>query len=722
MNRFLQVSCWTLLLASSSFAQDFPKLDIVDQLGPPGFGGSVGGERVTLSGKYQIEKGTRNGRLSITAEIEPGWHVYSVTQPEGGPTRSVLKVAESDDFAVTGPFQPNVAPHVKPPDVFSVNSEEHEDEVIWTAPIQVSEGVDPAGLKPEVKYNGQVCKVSCIEIRGREVEVSFDGFYETVSLSSNYRDDRSSHAALKGELGPAVVRPGDVVTLSVTATPDEGWHIYAYAEEDPNLIAKPTLISISRPAGWTKRKVSASSTPIEHDTGLPEQPIAYFHEEPVTWTVEIQVPDSAEPGEYTVEGGIGYQTCTLQGCDRPTSANFSAKLTVSTTLTKETTEVGFTGSSYEEVAKQLAKPAAASPEKTEETAATFALDDVDVSDSPTGVERPAISMLMMAFVAGFILNFMPCVLPVIGLKLASFVHQAGQDRGKIFKLNLWYTLGVMSVFMILATLATAFGLKWGQQFNNAMFNAILAAVVFAFALSFLGVWEIPLPGFAASGKMNELAQQEGPGGAFFKGILTTILATPCSGPLLVPAVAWALKQPPLITYSSFACVGLGLASPYLVIGAFPRLAAFLPKPGPWMETFKHIMGFVLLGTVVLLLTFVPMSYVVPIVTFLIGLWAMLWWVGRVPVYDPLSKRIRAWAEGAIFAAVIYALAFGWLQGVMQGRFDAAVAFKVAQQGDGKVEVVSRHKNELAWQPYTEELLERTINERKTVFVDFTSPT
>jgi thiol:disulfide interchange protein DsbD len=279
----------------------------------------------------------------------------------------------------------------------------------------------------------------------------------------------------------------------------------------------------------------------------------------------------------------------------------------------------------------------------------------------------------------------------------------------------------MSVFMILATMATVFGLKWGAQFNNAMFNAILASIVFAFALSFLGVWEIPLPGFASSGKMNKLADQEGPGGAFFKGILTTILATPCSGPLLVPAVAWALAQPPVITYSSFACVGLGLASPYLVIGAFPRLAAFLPKPGPWMETFKHIMGFVLLGTVVFLLTFIPMSYVVPVVTFLIGLWAMLWWVGRIPLYEPLNKRIRAWAEGAIFAAVIYAFAFGWLQGVMQGRFNEAVAVEVSRQGDGTVKVVARHENELDWQPYSAELLERTVNDRKTVFVDFTAP-
>ena len=134
---------------------------------------------------------------------------------------------------------------------------------------------------------------------------------------------------------------------------------------------------------------------------MAEEPIAYFHEKPVTWTVEIQVPEGAEPGEYTVEGGIAYQTCTMTFCDRPTSASFSAKLTVTTSLTKETSEVGFTGSTYEEIAEQVAKAAPAEPEREtdpsetkQQPATNFAIDDVDVSDSPTSGQRPAISMLL----------------------------------------------------------------------------------------------------------------------------------------------------------------------------------------------------------------------------------------------------------------------------------------------------------------------------------------
>lgn len=718
--------CLGFLLASASFAQDLPKLNIVDQLNVPGLGGGTDGTHVSFVGNYEIAEGSRDGRLLITADIEPGWHIYSVTQPDGGPTRSEFKVATSKDLEILGPFQPDKPPHIKPPDVFPVDSEEHEGKVTFTAPIRIAEGVEPEGLKLEVSFAGQVCETAgvCIPIQGEPIEVTFGGFYEAMSLTKDFRNDEA-HVTLTGQLGPNVVRAGDTLSLSITAVPEKDWHIYAYAEKDPKLVAKPTLIAVSKPTGWNASKATASVDPVEHESGLEEEPIIYFHEEPVTWSVQIQIPETAQPGEYTVEGAIAYQTCTMRQCDQPTSAAFAAKVEVIAAFTDATSDVGFTASSYDETAAQVGYdgPPAPDAEPGEpEQDKGFAIADVNVEGTTTTGQRPALTMLVMAFGAGFILNFMPCVLPVIGLKLASFVNQAGHDRRKVLMLNLWYTVGVMSVFMILATAATVFGLKWGQQFNNAMFNAILASVVFAFALSFLGVWEIPLPGFASSNKMNDLAEQEGPAGAFFKGILTTVLATPCSGPLLVPAVAWALKQPALITYSSFACVGLGLAFPYVVIGAFPRLAAWLPKPGPWMDTFKHIMGFVLLGTVVLLLTFVPMAYVVPVVTFLIGLWAMLWWAGRIPLYEPLSKRVRAWAEGAIFAAVIYAFAFGWLQGVMEGRFNEAVAVEVSKQGDGATRAVARHEHELDWQPYSAELLERTINERKTVFVDFTSPT
>jgi len=175
------------------------------------------------------------------------------------------------------------------------------------------------------------------------------------------------------------------------------------------------------------------------------------------------------------------------------------------------------------------------------------------------------TILLIAFLGGLILNLMPCVLPVIGLKVMSFVQQAGESRARVFTLNLWYTLGLVSVFMVLATLAAVFNLGWGEQFNFDTFNITMVAVVFAMGLSFLGVWEIPIPGFVGSSKSHDIAEQEGPTGAFAKGIVTTLLATPCSGPGLATALAWCSNKPAPLVYMVFAVMGLGMASPYLII-------------------------------------------------------------------------------------------------------------------------------------------------------------
>src|SRR5262249_43996382 len=160
------------------------------------------------------------------------------------------------------------------------------------------------------------------------------------------------------------------------------------------------------------------------------------------------------------------------------------------------------------------------------------------------------------------------------------------------------------------------GLSWGGQFGSTGFTVTLAAIVFAMALSLLGVWEIPIPGFFGSGAIQDVAAKEGPFGAFVKGAITTVLATPCTGPFMASAIAWAVTQSMATTLTVFGALGLGMAFPYLVIGVFPELLRFLPKPGAWMETFKQVTGFILLGTVVFILSFMEPTAVVPTIALL----------------------------------------------------------------------------------------------------------
>jgi thiol:disulfide interchange protein len=303
-----------------------------------------------------------------------------------------------------------------------------------------------------------------------------------------------------------------------------------------------------------------------------------------------------------------------------------------------------------------------------------------------------LAKLAAAFLGGIILNLMPCVLPVISLKIFSFLEQAGESRARVLALNIWYSLGLFAVFMLLAVLAASLRIAWGEQFTLPWFKVGLTGLVFVMALSFLGTWEIPIPGFIGSGKAGQLQVKEGAVGAFFKGVFTTILATPCSGPLLGGVFGYLLTQPPFVTYLLFGAIGLGMASPYLIIGANPELMRFLPKPGAWMDTLKQVMGFLLLFTVVYLFSTMSAAYFIPTLTLLVGLWFAAWWIGRTPLTAELGEKLKAWAGGIAVAAVVGLLAF----------------------------TVLMHQPGIAWQPFSPEALARARAEGKTVMVDFTA--
>jgi thiol:disulfide interchange protein len=290
------------------------------------------------------------------------------------------------------------------------------------------------------------------------------------------------------------------------------------------------------------------------------------------------------------------------------------------------------------------------------------------------------------------------------LKILAFVQQAGESRGRVLALNVWYSIGLLSVFMVLAALAAGVGLAaavglpaaerlaWGQQFTLPWFKIAMTGFVFAMALSFLGVWGIPIPGFAGTGRANQLQAKEGPSGAFFKGVFTTILATPCSAPLLGPVFGYLLRQPPYVVFCVFGAVGLGMASPYLLIGAFPRLIGFLPKPGVWMETFERLMGFLLLATVVYLFNTLTPAYFVPTLALLLGIGFACWWIGRAQWTTDRSRKASAWLGGAAVAALVGWASFTWLL----------------------------EPSKIAWQPFSPEAVAEAQARGKTVMVDFTA--
>jgi thiol:disulfide interchange protein DsbD len=226
--------------------------------------------------------------------------------------------------------------------------------------------------------------------------------------------------------------------------------------------------------------------------------------------------------------------------------------------------------------------------------------------------QPLWQMLLYAFIGGLILNIMPCVLPVIALKILGFVNEAKSSPRRVRALGGIYAVGVLFSFLVLAAIvigveAAGHQAGWGMQFGSPIFIVCLTTLVTLVALNLFGVFEVTLGGSALDAAGN-LASRHGVSGAFFNGVLATTLATPCTAPFLAPALGFAFSQSAATIILIFLTVGLGLASPYVLLSWNPAWLKFLPKPGAWMEKFKIAMGFPMLATVVWLFNIAADSY------------------------------------------------------------------------------------------------------------------
>ncbi|BCS87383.1 protein-disulfide reductase DsbD family protein [Pseudodesulfovibrio sediminis] len=206
-----------------------------------------------------------------------------------------------------------------------------------------------------------------------------------------------------------------------------------------------------------------------------------------------------------------------------------------------------------------------------------------------------LSALLMGLLAGLILNIMPCVLPVVSLKLSALLNAGTGDKDDqkhaFREHNVFFVLGVLSFFIVLAVVLGATGKAWGALFQYRWLVFTLAGIMAALGLSLFGLFHLPVIDLKfGTGHTNPRKQ------AFFTGMLTTLLATPCSGPFLGGVLGWALIQGPLIIVTVFIAIGLGMSIPYIILILNPALARFLPKSGPWIEYVEKGIGFFLLGT------------------------------------------------------------------------------------------------------------------------------
>ena len=329
--------------------------------------------------------------------------------------------------------------------------------------------------------------------------------------------------------------------------------------------------------------------------------------------------------------------------------------------------------------------------------------EYDAGTNPPVSFSKFLAILGGMFLGGMILNLMPCVFPVIGIKIMGFVQQAGEDRRTIFVHGLIYAAGVLLSFWVLSGLLLALregaidsagqDVSWGYQLQNPWVVWALMLVMFILAMNMFGVFEI---GTSATSAGSNLTRKQGFGGSFFSGVLATVVATPCSAPFLGVAIGLAFTLSSPLFLLAFTAMALGLAFPYVLLSAFPKLVEKLPRPGPWMESFKQAMAFLLFGTAGFLLwSFLSLKEVglakmLPIVLGLTFLGIALWVYGRWCV---VSRAKRARVAGYL-AAILFCGAGLW-------------ASKPPSQG-------------LEWKTWSPEAVEKAIKAGRPVYVDFTA--
>ena len=284
---------------------------------------------------------------------------------------------------------------------------------------------------------------------------------------------------------------------------------------------------------------------------------------------------------------------------------------------------------------------------------------VEYDDSANLSAGDWVTPLLLALVAGVILNLMPCVLPVIPIKVLSLIQQAqsesgSQDRFKAVKLSLVFSLGIVLVFVVLGVVMSGFGLFYGQQFQSLAFKFVMLMIVFVLSLSMMGLFEVSLPLRVS----NIAVVREGYLGAFGMGLLATLLATPCSAPLLGPVLTWSLSRPPAVTMMVFLVIGIGMAAPYMLLTAFPGLMNKVPKAGPWMIRLKQGLSIVMLGVSTYLVFLFPASWHLPLIVFCLILTFAIWLGWQVVGLSSTPTR-KVWARGIALGVMVGGSVLSW---------------------------------------------------------------
>lgn len=467
------------------------------------------------------------------------------------------------------------------------------------------------------------------------------------------------------------ITPGSAFTASLTLTHVDGWHTYSDPAGDAGL---PTSVE------WSLGEVISAGdiewpAPREFD----DRGVKSFgYDGTVTLKIPMRADASLRTGTTVrLDATVRWLACKV-ACE-PGSASFGYELPVGEAV-----------------------PSGAEPRASTANGAA----------GNAGAAKLLLA-IVGAFLGGLILNLMPCVLPVLSLKLHSLILQSGSSRRASIRNALAYALGILVSFWALAAILSALkaggsAIGWGFQFQNPRFVAVMAIFFMAFALNMLGVFEI---GEGAEALASKAVPSQGLPRAFMSGVVATVAATPCTAPFMGAAIAYALSASPIVAFLVFGSMGAGLAAPIVLLSLMPSLASRLPKAGRWMETLKQILGFFLLGTVLWLISIVTKlaGSPIPALSGLLVAGVAAWVWGR---WGTPTSNARGKIAGRAVATILFVASVAF-SALLTGR-----AQETADARSANERADSRRASGIQWEAWSASRLDELRAEGKTVFVDF----
>lgn len=476
--------------------------------------------------------------------------------------------------------------------------------------------------------------------------------------------------------------PGSPARIAARVAVEPDWHVNSNTPTFEWLI--PTELELELPDGWPDATVLYPDHELK-TFAFEDEPLAVYDGE-VVILADLFIPETVAQDQVRIEGVLSYQACDDRQCLPPTEARDTLDVPIGAPgepLDPELFEEPTTGGGAPGGSGTGAEGAGGAP-----AAPSLAV------------------MLLLGVLGGLILNAMPCVLPVLSLKVFGLVKSAGEGRSAVTGGSLATAAGILLSFWGLAAAAVAAkaagaAVGWGIQFQNPVFVTFLLVVVVLFCLNLWGLFEIPLP--RAVARAAGSGPREGVAGHLASGLFATLMATPCSAPFLGTAVAFALAQSGGTIFAIFTAVGLGMALPYLLLAAAPGTASLLPKPGPWMDAVRKVMGFLLAGAAVWLL-YVLGNQVSPVRRAWIELAmvaiALMVWLRHRGAPGPVLRK--AAGVGVVVLAVL-AIGLGWRAGGVGGP--------LAAEGRGGL---------IEWVDFDRERAETLAAQGRLVFVDVTA--